>query len=91
MSLRSPFRHRRFLDAERRFFDAYCRGGDHDPRELVVPMGFFTHPDVARAIRAWECGRELDERALGAAWSRLYPDSEPSRFYRNLAHFAGLL
>lgn len=83
----------RLLDAERRFFDAYSRGGSHDPRSLVIPLDYFVRQDVRKALEAWVAGeRGLDERALERAWrAAADPVADAGRFYRNLAHFVSLV
>lgn len=83
----------RLLEAERRFFDAYSRGGSHDPRDLVVPIDYFAVAAVKRALEAWARGEAtLNEHALEMAWrARAGPEADRTQFYRNLAHYLSLV
>lgn len=82
---------RRLLEAERRFFDAYSRGGDRDRRDLVIPIDFFARPWVASVLLEWARGAVLDIDAIEREWRRGDTRGDPTAFYRNLAHYVSLV
>lgn len=83
---------RRLSDAEQRFFDAYCRGGAAQHRELVLPLDFFTRPSVREALLATiSSGEEPPTKALEEAWGTETAPGERVAFYENLARFFSVL
>lgn len=92
--LHALVRRRRLLDTERRFFDAYGRGGEQRGRPLVVPSDFFVREATASVLRAWAAtGGALDVAALEQAWRQRRDASEADAAHlrENLTHFACLL
>lgn len=88
--LKSP--ERRLRDAERRFYDAYCRGGAARHRELVLPLDFFSRPPVREAILTWiRSGEEPVASDLESAWRDDASPEERVAFYENIARFFTLL
>lgn len=82
----------RLLDAETRFFDAYCRGGAARHDKLVIPLDFFTRPTVREALLAWmRTGEEPPTDVLEKAWDAEATAEERVAFYENLTRFLGLL
>lgn len=76
-----PFRRRRLVEAERRFFDDYGRGGARQGRELVIPLDYFTRREVVAALDAG------DAQALEREWRRASPQGDAHVFRENLRHF----
>lgn len=83
---------RRLRLAEQRFFDAYCRGGQLTHRELVLPLDYFTRPQVKQVLLAWLTDDEpLDLEALAEAWMEDEQRGGLATFYENLAQFLAIL
>lgn len=83
---------RRLLDAEQRFFDAYCRGGGARHRELVLPWDFFSRPAVRKNLLGWiRTGEDLELVVLEQAWRESASLQERVAFHENLARFFALL
>lgn len=88
--LKSP--ESRLLDAEQRFFDAYCRGGAARRHELVLPLDFFSRPAVRRSLLDWiRTGDGPEIVVLEQAWKEGASLPERMAFYENLVRFFALL